>query len=110
MPAGLLAAMEALQAAHSHGPSLLTCAAVRESAGNTWEGDFRSHGWYFSVEPFTGMTVLGHKPYQVRASQRVQQLHPPFGLAPATATVHLRMWAPVPHSHPHPPNPRRRPT
>lgn len=43
----------------------LTSAAGCCPAGATWEGEFRSQGWYFSVEPFTGMTVLGHKPYQV---------------------------------------------
>ncbi len=30
-------------------------------AGAAWQPNLVDHGWYFSVEPFTGMTIHGHK-------------------------------------------------
>lgn len=26
-----------------------------------WEPSFVDHGWYYAVEPFTGMSIQGHK-------------------------------------------------
>ena len=30
-------------------------------AGVAWQANAVDHGWYFAVEPFTGMTIEGHK-------------------------------------------------
>ncbi|KAL4418953.1 hypothetical protein ABPG77_001775 [Micractinium sp. CCAP 211/92] len=63
---------------------------VVATTGNTWEGDFRSHGWYFSVEPFTGMTVLGHKPYQTNmVVARTDMAYPDLWVAPGSKNTAL---------------------
>ncbi|KAL4448196.1 hypothetical protein ABPG75_005415 [Micractinium tetrahymenae] len=65
-------------------------ADVVATTGNTWEGDFRSHGWYFSVEPFTGMTVLGHKPYQTNMLvSRSDVAYPDLWVAPGSKDTTL---------------------
>lgn len=48
----------------------LPCGISVLLAGATWQPSLVDHGWYFSVEPFTGMAIQGHK---VRMRRRAVQ-------------------------------------
>ena len=59
-------------------------------AGRTWPTSFKDHGWYFSVEPFSGMSIHGHKPYQFNhLVQRTDVAYPDLWVANGSAASPL---------------------
>lgn len=59
-------------------------------AGRTWPTSFKDHGWYFSVEPFSGMSIHGHKPYQFNhLVQRTDVAYPNLWVANGSASTPL---------------------
>ena len=69
----------------------LSCCRLRlPHAGRTWSTSFKDHGWYFSVEPFSGMSIHGHKPYQFNhLVQRTDVAYPNLWVANGSAASQL---------------------
>jgi len=64
--------------------------ACLHCAGRTWPTSFKDHGWYFSVEPFSGMSIQGHKPYQFNhLVQRTDVAYPNLWVANGSASTPL---------------------
>ncbi|PRW44956.1 croquemort-like mating [Chlorella sorokiniana] len=67
-----------------------SAAEVVNSSGASWQPNLVDHGWYFSVEPFTGMTIHGHKGYQFNhLVQQTDELYPSLWVAPGSAASQL---------------------